>query len=154
MDLMTGLSVISKILEITKELRQIDDKIVVAEFKLRISDIVDKLLDAKAALQDAQAQELQLRAEISDLKAKAKNHAKLKDSNGLLFEIDEAGENIGEPFCNLCFAKEEKLIRMRRHDATTSDGSHFLCDNCKTQVTTGPKLPFPKLKRDSGSWMR
>jgi predicted nucleic acid-binding Zn-ribbon protein len=117
MDLMMGLSAIKQTLEITKELRSVDKKIEDAELKLRLAEIVDKLLDAKKALIDAQEREVELRKEIGDLQSKQAMKAKLRDNNGLLFEIDDEGRNIGEPYCNLCAVRDEKYIRMRHHPA-------------------------------------
>ena len=150
MDLMIGLSAIKQTLEITKELRSIDDQIVVAEFKLRISDIVEKLVDAKQALVDAQERESDLRKEVSVLRTALALKAKLRDSNGLLYEIDEAGAHLGEPYCNLCFAKDEKLIRMRHHSAEVGHEAGYKCDSCKTFVRTGPQLEFVMPPRRTG----
>ena len=112
MDIITGLTAISQTLAITKDLREIDDKIVAAEFKLRIAEMVDSLLDAKQALVEAQEREVSLRNEILELKGKAAKRATLRDENGLLYEVTSDGAKIGEPYCNLCHVKEDKLYRM------------------------------------------
>ena len=152
MDLMSGLSAIKQTLDITKELRSIDDKIVVAEFKLRISDIVDKLLDAKQALIEAQERESELRKEVSELRSAQVLKARLQDDNGLLFEVDETGEHMGQPYCNLCFVTQNSLIRLRHHAAKAGGDAHYQCDNCKTRITTGPALPFPTIPRRTRQW--
>lgn len=152
MDLMMGLSAIKQTLEITKELRSIDDKIVVAEFKLRISEIVDRLLDAKQALLEAQERESELRKEASELRATYSFKAKLRDSNGLLYETDETGSQIGEPYCNLCSAKDEKLIRMRHHPAKVGYYAGYKCDNCKTFVATGLALEYVSPPKRTREW--
>ncbi|MDO8983349.1 hypothetical protein [Cypionkella sp.] len=152
MDLMMGLSAIKQTLDITKELRSIDDKIVVAEFKLRISDIVDRLLDAKQALIEAPERELELRNEVSELRSAQVLRAKLQDENGLLYEIGADGEHAGEPYCNLCFVTQNSLIRLRHHAAKAGGDAHYQCDNCKTRITTGPALPFPTISRRAKQW--
>jgi len=61
MDIMTGLTAISETLKITKELRAVDSRVGEAEWKLRLADMVDKLLEAKEALIDAKENEATLR---------------------------------------------------------------------------------------------
>lgn len=142
MDLLGGLTAIQQTLAITKELRSIDEKINVAELKMRIAEMVDSLLDAKQALVDAQEREVQLRNEIALLSEAAKRRAKLRDTDGCLYEIDEAGEKFGEPYCNLCFVREEKLYRLKFIKAypgmsgvvyMAPDTAHYVCPNCKTR---------------------
>ena len=142
MDLLGGLTAIQQTLAITKELRSIDDKINVAELKIRIAEIVDSLLDAKQALLDAQEREAQLRSEISLLVDAAKRRSALRDADGCLYEIDQAGAQVGEPYCNLCFVREEKLYRLKFIKAypgssgqifMAPDPAHYICPNCKTR---------------------
>ena len=125
MDIMTGLSAISKTLEVTKELRNIDKEMDLAELKLRIADLTDGLLEAKQALIDAQERERELRAEIEELKATGR----YEDDNGLLYEIDNEGERAGLPYCNFCYVRTGKLFRVRRR--IDDAGFEFMCDNCE-----------------------
>ena len=131
MDLMTGLSAISQTLAITKELRNIDDKIVVAEFKLRISDIVDKLLDAKQALQDAQEEQRSLLQRIDRLEEDARFKSTTEDEKGRLFVLNQEGQRQGEPYCNQCFVREGKLYRMIREKGGEGWPANYQCNNCK-----------------------
>lgn len=149
MDVMMGLSAIKQTLDITKELREIDGKINVAELKLRLSDIVERLLEAREALSDAKETERELRAEIRVLKAKLSAKPRLQDENGLLFELNDNGERIGEPYCNLCYVKEDRLYRLRHFEAKPGSYAHYHCDNCRTNVATGPSLPI-RTRRGGG----
>ena len=103
---------------------------------------------------DAQEREYALQKEIATLKDRALLRATLRDTNGLLYEINAAGENIGEPYCNLCFVREDKQIRLRHHDAKQGVYAHYKCDNCKTMIITGPPLTMPMPIATSGSWMK
>ena len=150
MDILGALTVVKQTLEITKDLRSIDGKISDAEFKLKIADLVERVLELREALMDAQEREYALRKEIAALKDKALLRGSLKDINGLLYEINEAQEKVGEPYCNLCFVKEDKQIRMRHHAAKQHSYAHYKCDNCKTVIVTGPALQSPSR---SGSWL-
>jgi len=151
MDILMGISAIKQTLDITKDLREIDEKVVVAEFKLRLSDIVARLLEAQDALYDAKERERALRLEIERLKSELAKRPSLKDVNGLLYELDQSGGHVGEPFCNLCHVKEGLLLRLRHFEAKQGTYAHYHCDNCKTNIVTGPSLPIPT--RRGRSWM-
>lgn len=154
MDILGALTVVRQTLDITKDLRNIDLKISDAEFKLKIADLVERVLELRGALMDAQEREHGLRKEIVALKEIASLRAALRDTNGLLYEINAAGEKVGEPYCNLCFIKEEKQIRMRHHAAGLRIAAQYKCDNCKTSIITGPALPYPSPTPTGRSWMR
>ena len=129
MDIMTGLSAISQTLDITKELRQIDRELDKAELKLRLADLVDGLLEAKEALQDAKERERELRQEILELKEALADRGRFEDERGLLYRLDNEGRRDGEPYCNLCYVREDKLYRciFDRYVA----GAGYYCKNCR-----------------------
>jgi DNA repair ATPase RecN len=130
MDLMTGLSAISQTLAITKDLRNIDEKINIADFKLRLADLVERLLEAKEALQDAKEHERRLLDQIDLLTKKLNRKATLQDEAGRLYEVDSEGKKFGEPYCNLCFVRDEKLYRLLPW--REKDGKSYRCGNCKS----------------------
>ena len=154
MDIIFGISAATEGLKLVNELRKIDKEVDKADLKIRLVEVVDKLVDAKQALVDAQEREASLRKEIAALKDKAAKRATLRDTNGLLFETNKAGENLGEPYCNLCYVKEDKQIRMRHFEAKAGAYAHYKCDNCKTFVVTGPALPRPASRGDRAPWLR
>jgi len=129
MDIMGALSVIKQTIDITKDLRNIDEKIDAATWKLRLNDIIEKLIDTKDALVEAKEIEAQLRNEITMLNKKLSERGSLRDEEGLLYSVDESGGYIGEPYCNHCYVKEEKLYRL----LPSTQYSEFLyyCKNCK-----------------------
>ena len=155
MDIFGGITAVTEGLKLVNELRKIDKEVDKADLKIRLVELVDMLWGAKQALEDAQERETSLRNEIAELKEKATRRAALRDSDGRLYEIGAAGENIGEPFCNLCFVKEDKLFRMQNHGATVSKKAHYCCDNCKTVSFTGPSLSSqPPMVSTRSSWMK
>lgn len=153
MDLMTALSAIQQTLGITKELRDIDGKIDAAVWKLKLNEIIEKLIETKDALIDEKELQKELKAEIERLEAKLADRGRHKDENGQLFEIDTAGNKVGVPYCNHCYVKEEKLFRLRHHEARPGIESYFRCDNCKITIFTGPGLPMPRAE-SRNSWIR
>ena len=143
MDIIAGIGAATEGLKLIGELRKIDKEVDKADLKLRLVDVAERLFETRQALQDAQEREFALRQTISGLEAKLKNRTIFQDENGQLFELDEAGQRIGEPFCNLCFVKEDRQFRLRKIAASVSKKAHYRCDNCKTVIDTGPALPMP-----------
>jgi uncharacterized protein YkuJ len=156
MDIIAGIGAATEGLKLINELRKIDKELDKAELKLRLVDVADKLLDSKQALQDAHERELALLQSIKGLEKKLVQRASHKDENGLLYAMSKTGERVGEPFCNLCYVKEEKFYRLRYFEASTARKAHYLCDNCKTLIVTGPALPSPSPKptRYEKPWIR
>ena len=132
MDIISGISAATEALKLTKELREIGREIDKAEFKLRLVDLTDQLLSAKEALNDARERERQLLNEINELKTKIEFRSKLEDENGRLFELDDSGKRVGQPYCNLCYVREEKLYRLRHITRSDYDTDLYFCDNCRT----------------------
>ena len=147
MDILGALTVVKQTIDITKDLRNIDEKIDAATWKLRLSDLIDKLVETKDALIDAREREIELRAELANLKGQLANRNKYHDDGGLLFELGDGGVRLGEPYCNLCHVKEDKFYRMRHHEAAVGRFAHYRCDNCNTPIKTGPSLPRPPADR-------
>jgi hypothetical protein len=133
MDIIAGLTAVSETLKITKELRAIDAEVDKATLKLRLADLVDGLLEAKEALQDAKERERELLKEIADLKIEFAEKANWEDENGCLYKLDESGNRIGLPFCNLCFVRDGKKYRLKRVEDSEFGSAGFLCDNCQGQ---------------------
>ncbi len=127
MDIIGGISAATEGLKILNELRKIDKDLDKAELKLRLTEIVDKLLDSKQALQEAQEREFALRNELRHLEARLEDTGRLEDQDGLLFRLDDADTRVGEPYCNQCHVKEGKLYRLLY--GPYFGGSHK-CSNC------------------------
>ena len=139
MDIMTGLTAISETLKITKELRSIDNKVDVAELKLRLSDLVDSLLNAKEALQDAKEQERALEFKIEELTQLLDQRGKFEDENGALYELDDNGKRVGVPYCNQCYVKEGKFFRLKVNRG--GGGFQFECHNCTSGYGIYSEVP-------------
>ena len=129
MDILGGIAAATDGIKLVNELRKIDREMDKAELKLRLVDLADKLLDAKQALQDAHEHELKLKREIEGLTAKLKQRAQLKDDEGLLFETDDEGKQSGEPFCNHCYVKEDRLYRLV--PTQWENSIRYDCSNCR-----------------------
>jgi hypothetical protein len=140
MDIMAGIAAATEGIKLVNELRKIDKEMDKAELKLRLVDLADKLLDAKQALQDAHERELTLKKEIEELANKLGQRAQMRDSGGLLYETDDVGTHAGEPYCNQCFVKEDKLYRMIQ--TKRAAGTGYCCNNCDTVIITNKAPPL------------
>jgi hypothetical protein len=129
MDILSGITAATEALKLTKELRSIDREIDKAELKLRLVEVIDRLMEAKEALQDARQDQRDLAELIDLLKKKIAQRASLKDEQGLLFEVDSSGKQLGEPYCNQCYVKDDKLFRLV--SSPWNNGTRFHCTNCK-----------------------
>jgi hypothetical protein len=127
MDILGALTAIQQTINITKDLRNIDEKIDAAIWKLRLSDVIDKLVDTKDALIDAREREIELSKTIASLEQKLSDRGRFEDQDGLLFSLDDKLQRVGEPYCNQCYVKEDKLYRLK--SGSYMAGSHR-CSNC------------------------
>ena len=152
MDILGGIAAATEGLNLVNELRKIDKEVDKAELKLRLVDVADKLLDSKQALQEAQEREFELRREVSQLTEKMKQRGTFEDENGLLYELNDDGGRTGEPFCNLCFVREDKQFRMRRIPANVISGEHYLCDQCQTKIILGQPKSIVVPSRGQRNW--
>jgi chromosome segregation ATPase len=131
LDLVAGIAAATEALKLTKELRSIDRELDKAELKLRLVELTDRLLEAKEALQDAKEERRTLVQQLSDLEIKLRQKGRLVDERGLLYEMNDEGKQQGEPYCNYCYVKEERLYRLRFMPDQEYAIAHYWCDNCK-----------------------
>ena len=134
MDILGGIAAIKQTLDITKELRSVDARLSDAEYKLRIADLVEKILEAREALNDAKDRERELLQTIERLGTQIQKKEKLFDFEGLLYESDINGKSRGNPYCNFCYVKEEKLFRVTTE--TNDKGIELNCPNCDRYFET------------------
>ena len=129
MDIVTGISAASEALKIVKTLKDVENSLDNAEFKLRVVGLIDHLLEAKEALQDAKERERKLSKQIYDLKEQLRDQQRHEDDQGMLFELDADGDRSGEPFCNKCYvdSNKQKKFRLIRK---AGDRPYYQCPKC------------------------
>jgi hypothetical protein len=148
MDIFGALTALQQTIDLTKSFRNIDEKIDAAVWKDRISDLTDKLIDTKDALIAARDRERELQDQINTLKAELAERGKYKDRYGLLWELDENQNEVGEPFCNQCFVEKDTLFRLQF--GPYIGGSHK-CNNCQgvfgPRSVSEPGEPLVRIRR-------
>ena len=122
---MTGLSAIAQALDITSKLRNLDEELNTAEFKIQIADLYMSLSEVKISLADAKHLIAMRDAEILSLKNIASSKMRTVSYRGYSFGIDEQGKSIGRPFCPVCEKKENLQIQITRATSTKD-----LCPAC------------------------
>ena len=139
MDLMIGLTAISQALDITRKLKDFENDLNNAEFKIQIADLYMALSSAKIALADTNQLLAEREAEIYRLKNHASNKMRTVSYRGYNFGIDEDGKSIGRPFCPVCEKKDDMQIQITR-----ATSKHSLCPSCKAVYSSNGypwKLP-------------
>jgi len=116
-----SLKALGKLGELKHELKTVDLKDYILELR-------KSLLGVKEALLAAKSEQSELRSKIKALNAKLHLRAHLKDENGCLYEADDEGNRVGEPYCNLCYVREEKQFRLVH--TVGEEGYEYHCDNC------------------------
>jgi hypothetical protein len=113
MDVMAGLAALGQAINIAKFVREADHALQGAELKAKLTELYDKLADARMALLDARDELAANNTEIvrlgEALKFKAEKTARI---NGLVYELEE-GRPVVYPFCPKCEASHQffRLLR-------------------------------------------
>jgi hypothetical protein len=131
MDLTTitaGLSSIKSAMDIAKALKDTDLSLEKAETKLQLAELVSTLADAKIQIVEIKE------ALIDSDREKKALLDKLNLKENLVYEKPyywkKDGENKEGPFCQLCYDKDSKLIRLQDFG-----NGEWECKSCKTYFT-------------------
>ncbi|MFH1356631.1 MAG: hypothetical protein ABII18_05805 [bacterium] len=126
----TAYSGIKTALEISKSLKNLDIKIEKADLKIKIAELMESLAEAKCAIVETQDFIREKDDEILKLKEAFKTKAKLKRFMDVYYEIDEAGQMIGDPNCSCCWETKQDLIHVVQNP---SKRRNYVCPVCKTE---------------------
>lgn len=141
MDIMSGLTAVSKGLDIVRTLKEIENKSNDATFKMQIADLHSALADAKIALADAKEALADKDRKIKELKEVQAGKSRVVRYKGFNFEIDEKGDATGRPFCPVCEQERGLQVQIMR-----ADSRHDLCPKCHGIYSDYPrKLPLEML---------
>jgi hypothetical protein len=106
-------------------------------------------MEAQAKIQELQekylglhAENLEIKQELIELKAKAKELDQMVFEEPFFFELD--GEDKAGPFCPKCWQKDQKKCRV----VPTPDSYHgsHQCQVCSTNYGKGKSVPTPKVR--------
>ena len=120
----TAVSSVKTAIEITKLLKETSSSLQKAEIDLKLAELISSLADVKMKMADIKDALLESENEKKELKAKLALQANLEFEMPYYWTIEENGKKDG-PFCQLCYDKDKKLIRLQ----DIQDGE-WLCHSC------------------------
>ena len=129
MNIPEALTVLSKTIELTKGLRDIDHKIEMAELKAKAADIYSAMADLKMALVDARDEIEEKDKEIARLKTAFEFQGKTIERHNMLYE-ERDGHPMGMPFCPRCMGVDGRSIKLT---ALIETGKPSQCPQCKSK---------------------
>jgi hypothetical protein len=129
MNIPEALTVLSKTIELTKGLRDIDHKIEMAELKAKAADIYSAMADLKMALVDARDEIEEKDKEIARLKKAFGFKGKTVERHNMLYE-ERDGNPVGMPFCPRRMDVDGRFIKLT---ALIEYGKPSQCPQCKSK---------------------
>lgn len=122
----TAVGGIKGAIEIAKLLKDSSDSLEKAEVKLKLADLIGALADVRTQMSDIKEALIESENEKKELKAKLALQAKLEFEMPYYWTIEEDGKKDG-PFCQLCYDKEKKLIRLQN-----KENGEWHCLSCQS----------------------
>ena len=108
----TAASSVKGAMEIAKFLKDSSDSLEKAEVKLKLADLIESLADIKTKMADIKEALLESEQEKQELKNALEIKTKLQFEMPYYWSNKDDGTKDG-PFCQLCYDKEKKLIRLQ-----------------------------------------
>ena len=128
-DIPVAITALNNAINLVGYLRGVERGYDVAEYKLKVAELMTTLAEVKAALADAQAEHLAKDSEIKRLKTfLAKRDAETVEHKGYRYKKGLSGIPQGHAYCPVCEAKEGILIPTAR--IRDSD----VCRSCKASL--------------------
>ena len=120
----TALGSVKTAIDITKLLKESSGTLQKAEIDHKLAELTNSLVDVKLKMADIKEALLESENEKNELKEKLELTKKLEFEMPYYWHNKEDGAKDG-PFCQLCYDKEKKLIRLQ----DLQDGE-WLCHSC------------------------
>ena len=127
MDFMTTYSAATQVLKTLRALASVGKALNTAELKLKIAELSEAMADLKLAHIETKDDLAEAKGEIDRLQKLLQRKAELVEHGGLSYDKGKDGKPKGDPYCQVCLAKDRLLIQMIRppHGFTASR-----CPNC------------------------
>jgi len=122
----TALGSVKTAIDITKLLKESSGTLQKAEVDLKLAELISSLADVKMKMADIKDALMESESEKKELKAKLALQAKLQFEMPYYWTIEEDGKKDG-PFCQLCYDKEKKIIRLQN-----KENGEWHCLSCQS----------------------
>lgn len=132
----TAVGSVKTAIEITKLLKETSSSLQKAEIDLKLAELISSLADVKMKMADIKDALMESENEKKELKAKLALRAKLQFEMPYYWTIEENEKKDG-PFCQLCYDKERKLIRLQ--DVKCGQWRCHSCEKLFNDKTYTPK---------------
>lgn len=144
----TTVSSVKTAIEIAKLIKESSGSLQKAELDLKLAELITSLADVKLQMADIKDALVESEKEKKELKEKLELKAKLEFEMPYYWHNQEDGKKDG-PFCQLCYDKEKKLIRLQ--DAKNGE---WYCLSCQSSFIDKNYIkPQPRSIRHSNtSW--
>lgn len=120
----TAVGSVKTAIEIAKLIKESSGSLQKAELDLKLAELITSLADVKLQMADIKDALLESENEKKELKAKLALQAKLEFEMPYYWTIEEDGKKDG-PFCQLCYDKDKKLIRLQ-----DAKNGQWRCHSC------------------------
>ena len=130
------LSALTNSIEITKRISSSDNPLGKAEVKLQFANLISELADAKVEITNIQQQLLEKDKQIRDLNEQVAAKEKLKYEKPYYWHVE--GENKDGPFCQVCYDKNDKHIRLQGNN-----NGYWKCRVCKNNYVDSAYVKQP-----------
>lgn len=116
MDIVGGIAAAKGAIDIASALRKTAKDYDAASARASLTDLIEKLTDARLAMVEAKDAISERDAEIDRLKASFKKQEKLVPGDGdYRFFLNVQGERFGMPACPKCEERERRFVQLKQH---------------------------------------
>jgi hypothetical protein len=116
MDVVGGIAAAKGAIDIAAALRKAEKNLDAATYKAQLTDLIEKLTDARLALVDAKEALAERDAEVERLKEAFQERASLVKGDGdYSYLLNTKGERSGLPICPKCAALHHRHIQLKQH---------------------------------------
>ncbi len=133
-----GLTALKNATDIVKYLRSVNKDFEQAEFKLKLTELIESLAEIKLKLVEAQEENLALKQEMAECNKKQDFRSQLRVEKNVYVPASGEIEGYGTgPWCTKCFDTSGMLVTLHRK-VSVAIGNHvnykYECPNCKSAV--------------------
>lgn len=138
-DWVAALNGIATAVQITKELRAIDQSVDAAASRAQLVTLMEQLSDVRIQLIDAREEAREREEEINRLSALSTNVEAKLFQGGFYFDVREDGSPKGTPYCPHCIETKTGLFHMRQ---MRTSGMPWECAKCGTEYMYAPSFDW------------
>lgn len=138
-DWTAALSGVSTAIQITKDLKALDNSMSDAVHRAQLVTLMEQLSDVRMQMLDAREEARELADKIKAYQSIEIDLTRLTQVDGFYFDKFEDGKPKGTAYCRFCIERKAGLFHTQATDYRHID---YVCPNCKTQYPLVPSFPW------------